>query len=148
MIFISRSTALKSGFPVYISALSRFASAAVKQSAKDIFSQLSTHRLAPTVLAWQELFRGAVPRPALAPSAIARARLFALRCSAVRPNSVPQSRHRNPCPPPFPAKPTFPCPACRGRALQHTGQITNMLLSDRLKEHFVLALHKANFGPG
>ena len=34
---ISRSTVLNSGSPVYISAFSRFASAAAKQSAKDIF---------------------------------------------------------------------------------------------------------------
>lgn len=34
---ISRSTVSKSGSPVYISAFSRFASAAAKQSAKDIF---------------------------------------------------------------------------------------------------------------
>ena len=57
---ISRSTVLNSGSPVYISAFSRLASAAAKQSAKDIFLVTFNSPASSDILGPQELSRGVV----------------------------------------------------------------------------------------
>jgi hypothetical protein len=82
---------LELGISVYVSAFSRFASAAAKQSVKDIFFTTFNSPAIPTTLGRQELYSGVGPGAGLAPEAIPKDQLFVLRCSELRSNSAPQS---------------------------------------------------------